>query len=265
MMKKHYFAILAIAIAAAAALYAFSGDNGYKYPSGAPAGYTGSPGDGQSCTACHGGTASTISGILTSDVPPTGYIAGNTYTFTVTLTGSGKKGFEASPQSPAGALLGTLIAGSGNHLTGSGKYVTQSQSNSASTATWNFQWVAPAPGTGTVTMYIARAQNISNARVSTLVLNENYGVGNDEKPAINCAIYPNPSSGIIFTDFSLPKPETIKIHAYKLNGQLAANLYEGFLDAGEHHLELPDVLKPGAYLLTLRSENLQISKKFVVL
>lgn len=32
------------------------------YPTGAPAGYTGSPGDGKNCTDCHGGTAENVSG-----------------------------------------------------------------------------------------------------------------------------------------------------------------------------------------------------------
>ena len=147
----------------------------YAYPGGAPAGYTGSPGDGQNCTksGCHGGTAATVSGWITSNIPTAGYTAGTTYAITVTVTGSGNHGFEVSPQNVTGTLLGTLIAGSGNKLVGSGKYVTHSASLNGNPQTWSFQWVAPATGTGTVTLYGAFCVTKSNTKLSTLVVNEN--------------------------------------------------------------------------------------------
>lgn len=76
-------------------------------PNGAPAGMTGSPGDGDNCTSCHGGTATTTASLITSNIPASGYIPGTTYTITATnsLTGSGKMGFEVSPQNVAGDLL----------------------------------------------------------------------------------------------------------------------------------------------------------------
>ena len=85
----------------------------FAYPGGAPAGYTGSPGDAQNCTksGCHNGTAATVSGWITSNIPPAGYTPATTYNITVTVTGSGNHGFEVSPQNVAGTLLGTLIAG----------------------------------------------------------------------------------------------------------------------------------------------------------
>ena len=87
-------------------------------PNGVPAGMTGSPGDGDNCTSCHGGTATTTASLITSNIPASGYIPGATYTITATnsLTGSGKMGFEVSPQNAAGDLLGTLTAGPGSNL-----------------------------------------------------------------------------------------------------------------------------------------------------
>ncbi|HNY03773.1 MAG TPA: hypothetical protein PKG48_14350, partial [Bacteroidales bacterium] len=41
----------------------------FAYPSGSPAGYTGSPGDGQHCVSCHGGSAVTVSGWITTNIP----------------------------------------------------------------------------------------------------------------------------------------------------------------------------------------------------
>jgi hypothetical protein len=146
------------------------------YPSGAPAGYTGSPGDGNDCSSCHGGSPTTVSGWISSDIPAEGYTPGTTYTITATATGTGNKGFEVSPQNSSGTLLGTLTAGSNNHLTGSGKYVTHNAAVSGSTATWTFTWAAPASGTGSVTFYGAFAITTSTTKLSTLVVSENTAV-----------------------------------------------------------------------------------------
>jgi hypothetical protein len=143
------------------------------YPSGSPAGYTGSPGDAQSCKNCHGGTVVTVNNWITSNIPPEGYTPGTVYTVTVTVTGTGKKGFEVSPQSSTGTQLGTLTAGTSNHLVGGTKYVTQNSGNTAATATWSFTWTAPAAGTGPVTFYGAFTVGEPNTKLSTLVVSEN--------------------------------------------------------------------------------------------
>ncbi len=124
------------------------------YPDGAPPAKTGSPGDGGLCTECHGGSGSTTAGLITSNIPTGGYVPGTTYTITATnpLSGTAKMGFEVSPQNISGTQLGTLIAGPGNQLVGSDKYVTHLLANNT-TNTWTFSWVAPAAGTGAVTFY----------------------------------------------------------------------------------------------------------------
>jgi hypothetical protein len=145
------------------------------YPNGAPAGMTGSPGDGNNCTSCHGGTASTSAGWITSNIPAAGYVAGQTYQITATnsLTGSGKYGFEVSPQNAAGTLLGTLTAGTNcKFADGNSKYITHSNATS-SLHVWTFNWTAPAAGTGTVTFYGAFARNKPGpVTLSTLVVSE---------------------------------------------------------------------------------------------
>lgn len=144
------------------------------YPAGSPAGYTGSPGDGQHCQSCHGGNNSTVNGWITSNIPAQGYTPGATYTITATASGTGKKGFEVSPQSPSGAQLGTLAAGTGSHLVGGSKYVTQNASGaSGSTVSWTFSWTAPAAGTGAVVFYGAFTVGKPNTRLSSLEVQEN--------------------------------------------------------------------------------------------
>lgn len=146
-------------------------------PGGSPAGYSGSPGDAKNCKTCHGGTTANVSGWITSNIPAAGYTPGTVYNITATVTGSGKKGFQVSPQNGTGTQLGILTAGSNNHLVGGTKYVTQNSSGSSSgTSTYNFTWTAPAAGTGAVTFYGAFIVGYSNTKLSTLAVAENTAV-----------------------------------------------------------------------------------------
>ncbi len=158
------------------ALTAIILSSGYTimYPTGAPAAKTGSPGDGANCTECHGGTATTTPGQITSNIPAGGYVPGITYQITATnpLTNAGKMGFEVSPQNAAGAQKGTLVAGSGSQLVGGTKYVTHTNANTTNN-TWTFSWIAPAAGSGAVTFYgaFARAKP-GPVTLSTLTVQE---------------------------------------------------------------------------------------------
>jgi hypothetical protein len=156
--------------------------------SGAPAGYTGSPGDNfTTCADCHSGPAETfMAGWITSNIPASGYVPGTTYTVSATLTRPGHVvgGFQVSPQNNSGNLLGTLLITDPSHtkLVGSGKYVTHTSLGtqlSGGTRTWSFDWVAPATGTGGVTFYGAfNATNNQNNQsgdtifISTMTVQE---------------------------------------------------------------------------------------------
>jgi hypothetical protein len=171
-MKIKWLIRMLPVIAVAGAIAGFSGDE-TDYPGGSPAGYTGSPGDGKDCVQCHGGSSSTVDNWITSDIPAEGYTPGDSYTITVTVTGTGKKGFEVSPQDLAGNLLGTLAAGPSNELAGNGKYVTQSSGVNSNPAVWSFTWTAPDAGTGEVTFYGAFTVSEPVTKLSTLTVGEN--------------------------------------------------------------------------------------------
>ena len=158
---------------------------------GAPAGRTGSPGDGGltcAISGCHlpGPTPATMAGWITSNIPGTGYVPGSTYTITATATRPGhvEFGFEISPQNNAGTLLGTLVVTNSTEtqLVGANKYITHKlagTSGPSGTKTWNFNWTAPVAGTGTVTFYgafnVTNSNNNSSGDTiykSTLVVSE---------------------------------------------------------------------------------------------
>jgi hypothetical protein len=159
-----------LVVAGVAILFAFNQPS--RNSSGALPGHTGSPGDGKNCTFCHGGTAQPITDVITSNIPASGYTPGESYTITATTSGSGRKGFQISPQNIAGDLLGTLAPGSNNKLVGNGKYVTHNSGILTPNAEWSFSWTAPPAGTGDVTFYGAFVISQPNVRVSSLTVQE---------------------------------------------------------------------------------------------
>ncbi|MBP7496434.1 MAG: hypothetical protein KA792_02060 [Bacteroidales bacterium] len=69
-MKKLLFTLFVIAFT----LIIIVTLSGFFNPSGAPAGYTGSPSDGLNCSNCHGGSTTQAQDIISSDIPIDGYI-----------------------------------------------------------------------------------------------------------------------------------------------------------------------------------------------
>jgi hypothetical protein len=231
--------------------------------SGAPAGNTNSPGDGQNCTHCMGGTAVPVVGWITSDVPADGYKNDSTYHITVTATGTGNKGFEVSPQTLTGNLIGTLFAGTGSKLVGSGKYVTHNAAKSANPATWVFTWKAPSTGSENITFYGSIAVTKLQTKTTTLTITKNT-VGLDEKKMIEARIYPVPSSGNFTLEMEHASAGNVSVDLTDLSGRLIQRLSEGMMDAG--HLSLPfSVNQPtGIYVVTVAAGDQVAAKKLVI-
>jgi hypothetical protein len=232
-------------------LTAFSGNIAH-YPGGAPAGYTGSPSDGQNCTACHNGTASNVQNWITSNVDATGYLPGQTYTITVTVTGSGNKGFEVSPQNASGNYFGTIILGTGTEFAGGNThYITHSSASNSNPKIWTFQWVAPAANSGPVTMYGAFALNTSITRLSTLAIPENVGTGISEKPAASAiSVYPSPADKDINVKLSLEKDADVKLSLVNAATGVKNVLRQEHLSIGDQSFKMDcSSVAGGVYLL----------------
>lgn len=146
-------------------------------PTGAAAPATGGPAEGGatcSQSSCHSGSVSTVSNVLVSDIPAAGYTPGSTYNLTVTVIGSGWKGFMVSAQNSSGTFLGTLITGTLSKIV-FGNYITHSSDKSTSPAVWSFQWKAPAVGSGDVTFYGAFAITKFATQKQSITVHENNG------------------------------------------------------------------------------------------
>jgi len=263
-MKKNLLFILPL-FALALILMSYSG-NDTKYPGGSPAGYTGSPGDGQNCQACHGGSVSLVEGWITSDIPVQGYYPGYTYTITVTVSGNGDKGFLVAPQDLQGNLLGTLTSGSGNKLVGGGEYVTQSSGSSQNPKVWNFSWTAPETGVESVTFYGAFTVNKPVTKLSTLTVSEDLTTSTDDLFVSQPRFYPNPSTDFLNVTFDLVKPSSYTVSLYSLEGRKVTTFVEDQAALGNQMVQLyfPEQLPAGLYITEVEVDGKKTTQKVVV-
>jgi hypothetical protein len=197
-----------------------------------------------------GGTASAVDGWLTSDVPATGYVPGQTYTIQVVATGSGRKGFQVSPQTIAGNLVGTLTPGTGNELVDT-KYITHSSAVNTD-ATWLFQWQAPSAGAGDVTFYASRAIGKLNTSYTTLTIQQST-VGMDDAKKSDFGIFPNPVRNSTTMTVSLEKASDISVELLDLRGVRILSLLNSSLSTGTHSIPLNFQVPAGIYLLKMKT------------
>jgi hypothetical protein len=236
--------------------------NGVKYPVGSPAGYTGSPSDGKDCSeaSCHGGNSAAVAGWITTNVPVQGYTAGASYSIMVTVTGnsSDAKGFEVSPQTLGGALLGTLTPGTGSKFAGSNpKYITHSTALTDASASWIFTWVAPPTGTGTVTFYGAFVSGFPNIFHSTRVIFENItGISEPQDP-LHFTIYPNPVNNLMNLHYTLSQPGHTVVSLYDLTGNRIRTLLDEEQSSGDktHSIDLSHDIAAGVYIVKIVNGN----------
>jgi hypothetical protein len=232
-MKKVIFTIL-FGITALIFLQSF-GTTGLGKIDGTEPGFTGSPGDSlKNCTKCHGGSAYSVAGWITANIPSSGYIPGNTYTITVknTSLGHNRFGFLVSPQKLNGDLLGTLIISDTvkTKLVGNSKYVTYRAASVSSQdfMSWTFNWIAPTVGTGDVVFYGAFNSNQDGhkggdvTQLSTLRVKENgtASIINLQHNKVTVSSYPNPASNLLNVNFTLNQKENIAIKMINLEGKI---------------------------------------------
>jgi len=207
-MKKLYFIISVIAIPLALVLYGYS--------TGSPGGKTGSPGDGGStCIDCHAGTATAKSGWITTDVPASGYLQGETYTITATGTHEGVVlfGFELSAENDMGNKFAdfTLVNSDETKFTNANQAVTHTSGGttpSGDSRTWTVEWTAPSGSEGDITFYAAFNAANGNGNTSGDVIYTSETtvspntVGIEELLAQSVAVYPNPVDKVLNFGFN---------------------------------------------------------------
>lgn len=248
---------------------------------GAPAGFTGSYGDGYStCHTCHydGPLPTPVSGWITSNIPVSGYVPGNTYTITAQATGIGhvKFGFEVSPMDSFGNLIGTLIPTSTQTaLTGSGTYITHTSTGNSGIdgKTWNFDWTAPAPGTGNVTFYGAfNVTNNSFNDMNDTIYTSTYTIQEFSTALVSemayvhgVRLFPNPVKDRIQLHFQDHRPGIAEVSIYDLQGKNRMAILEGEQPGtGYCAMTLPEGIGSGAYIMKIAFHGQETCLKFIV-
>ncbi|HRY98942.1 MAG TPA: T9SS type A sorting domain-containing protein [Bacteroidales bacterium] len=225
--------------------------------SGSPGGKTGSPGDGgATCSQCHGGTPSPQTGWITSNIPASGYVPGQTYTITATGThpGVSRFGFEVTAEKSGGTKTGgftitdvaqTRMANSNNSVT----HTSSGFSPSGSSKSWSFDWTAPASGSGAVTFYGAfNAANGNGATSGDVIYTSSLSVNESVSTGINLAagnaikVFPNPATDRLSVSW---EPSVATLVLWDMSGRDKARIT---LLNGEGTLELAGIA-PGMYFL----------------
>ncbi len=283
-MKKTIIGITGLV--AAFIIYSADVKTGHGNPSGAPAGASGSPADGGiangTCTQsnCHNGSTVAQTGMITSDIPNTGYVPGATYTINASIVASGRVrfGFEVSPQDASGNKMGTIIITNSTETKtlSVGKYITHKTGGNSGTdsRTWSFNWTAPVAGSGDVTFYgslMAANNNGSesgdNVFASTLTVSENTTpTGVEENQALaGLKIYPNPNNGSFKLAINNAKT-AVETRVFTTDGKLVYNQTTEPQSNGTQTVDLAlnGKLTAGIYFAVVKTGGIQKVIKFVV-
>lgn len=275
-MKKNYLFFGSIII-----VLSIASTSLHSNSSGAPAGRTGSPGDGGlTCQSCHYGVPATDQvgsfQVFLNGQAVTSYVDGETYDVSFTIDpGSSnypKMGFQATVESESNQKVGTLIVtdNSNTKFAGSGQnHITHTSSGNASGAgpkTWNFQWQAPTGLTEAVRFYGSGicANGNGNDNGDIVIQTAEYGLDKDvtstaENLTESVAVFPNPAASHIQITGQNEWNRAILTSAA---GEIASQ-WNGLLRE-EATLELPN-LKNGIYYLRLESKNGFATKKILVI
>jgi len=223
-----------------------------SYSSGAPFGYSGSPGDsGRTCATCHAPDgASYMPSINLSGLPVDGYVPGQTYRlhFQLSNTGSTSKyGFEICVENNANQKQGSF-AGVGGNTQGiqSNTYVTHTSAGT-SAADWLFDWTAPATSQGELKLYYAINLANGNGSSSGDYIQNDYFTIAENTNAITAlsddllSIYPNPATDFIRlkTTYKFNRIQLVDMQGKSYPVQLQDNQIDvSFLPAGNYFLQV---------------------------
>jgi len=235
--------------------------------SGSPGAKTGSPLDGATCAQCHSSTVTSAEWISTN-IPETGYVAGQKYTITLNASDATaqKIGFEMSAESTVGKQGAfTITDDVKTKLTNNGKSVTHKSAGVAPVDgknSWSVDWTAPITGTGDVTFYAAINAangngNTSGDKIYTskLTVSEAITTSVTKAKSEGFNLYPNPAFGFFFVE---AKGEIQQINICDLSGKVIHS--ENNIRSTKAQVDLDEV-KPGLYITKVVTSEGEFTRK----
>jgi hypothetical protein len=232
-------------------------------------GYSGAPGSGGSCAAsCHGSSGGTIvvSGF------PTEYVAGQSYTVSVTHSGGSMiKQFNGSCRVGSGSTNAGVISSGSSTAT----YSTSGETNgvhltSTDIMGGSFTWVAPEAGTGEVRLYIAGHQGASGGANTNLVLTAT--AETSDVPTGDAALssyylagnYPNPFVSETAIGFALPQAGFVRFEIFDMSGRLLES-WGSDEPAGPGQFTWSAADRPsGVYFCRMRADGFAATQKMLI-
>ena len=217
---------------------------------GSPGGKTNSPNDASNCTACHYGILNSGTGTaaITSNIPVSGYVIGNTYTITLTGTKASciKFGFELTAENGNSKSGNFLITDNTTKLVNSNNAVSHKSSGTSgnSTKSWSMDWKPTPNSNGNTTFYatlmFANANSNNNGdKIISTSLSENEEI-------LNGISVNNFKNNFYYNSINKTIEATHSILVYNINGKLVLTT--------KKKLSTISHLKKGIYIL--KSENL---------
>ena len=250
---------------------------GISYTGGSPGAKTGSPGDNnQSCTACHSGTAIAVDDLITSNIPVSGYVPGETYSFEVSVAHeSSKFGFEATAERIGNQKVGTFVITNAEEtkLANNSNAVTHKSDGTAGigSRTWSFDWIAPSEGSGPITFYAAFNATNGNGNTSgdvvytsQMAVDEvNTGVAESQVASFN--VYPVPCNQFLNFDIYFNKEEVFKAIIYDNMGKIVRHRMIDYGSASAQSFRLfTGDLSTGSYILKVFAEEQVFTKRILI-
>ncbi len=224
----------------------------------------GAPADngGQTCASCHGGSAVTATtGVISTNIPGSGFIGGTTYSVSVTMSGASAYGFELTPQTASSNVgLGTWIAGTGSSV--SGNYIKQTAKKTGATAVWTFSWTAPTTATA-VTFYGAFNYANNNGtssgdviKTSSVSFLANTTSISESDNSVLFSVFPNPTTDVLHITSEQVFDQG---NIYSLDGKLVKSISEHELASKSITVSM---LTNGTYFLHMMSSDKPLVTKF---
>jgi hypothetical protein len=254
------------------------GDKAHTNASGAPAGSTGSPGDGGAgCTGyCHSGPSVSDEQILISDAEWGGVFAITVESKSSTAFQYSKAGFQACVEDGEGNKIGevSLIDFNKTKIVDI-DYVTHTTAGTApsemvfnSHHQWVFNWTPPAEYSGEATVYATSMLTNANGNNQGDVFVSNshtfmVGVGIDEVNDFEFTAFPNPTTEQITLQWKESPGENANIYLCDAKGAIST-LIKGDLNQNEYTFSIPSHLARGLYSLNVSSKKGQSSKRIVL-
>ena len=236
----------------------------FSYSSGAPFGYSGSPGDNnRMCDQCHSYSGSGYSPSFdVTGIPANGYQPGQTYQLTLTVSNvsTPRMGFEACVENTSNQKQGTFTNIDGTtQAIQSNTYITHTTSSNTHTQ-WTFNWTAPTTSQGDLNLYFS--VNMANGDSNTTgdyVQGGSVNIPEDtnilkEIDATQIKIYPNPASEFINLSTANYQFDQVEIH------DILGKTYPVKLQNNRINISF---LPAGTYILTLQNEQYKAVKQFI--